>query len=194
MANILVHRSVQISSCIFYKPWDFLKILKTINMWACYIAKKKVANHRCKRLQRFCKAFVVYYRGRSKIQEFYAILVYLDQNETDFSIVSRTLRLLGRYLFYTRSDLSVMRTYYIFLGYWKNEEFICFVLCRGICISFHIFLPSLLACCVVLTSLFEKPVITLTHTRTEDVRKKLSTHTIPSGQAEKLNRGSWILR
>lgn len=53
---------------------------------------------------------------------------------------------------------------------------------------------------VVLMPLFEKPVITLTHTRTRTVwytQRKDSTHiqyTTPSEQTEKLNRGSWILR
>lgn len=39
-----------------------------------------------------------------------------------------------------------LRTYYI-PRLLEKEEFKCFVLCRGICISFHIFLLSLLACC-----------------------------------------------
>lgn len=53
---------------------------------------------------------------------------------------------------------------------------------RGICISFPYFLPilSLLACWLVaLTSLFEKPVITFTHTRASrgTHATKLSTRT-----------------
>lgn len=55
-------------------------------------------------------------------------------------------------------------------------------------------LSSLLACCA-LTSLFEKPVITFTHTRTEDARKKRKhTHHAGLDQAVKTEpRGSWIL-
>lgn len=49
-------------------------------------------------------------------------------------------------VYFTRNDLCAMRTYYI-PRLLEKEEFKCFVLCRGICISFHIFLPSLLACC-----------------------------------------------
>lgn len=78
------------------------------------------------------------------------------------------------------------------LGYWKKrslnalyyvEEFVYLSI-----FPFRRYSP------VVLTSLFEKPVITFTHTRTEDARKKRKHTTTPTGQAEKLNRGSWILR
>ena len=67
-----------------------------------------------------------------------------------------------------------LRTYYI-PRLLEKEEFKCFVLCRGICISFHIFLLSLLACCAdVFVWKTGNHIYAHAH---RDSRKKRSTHT-----------------